>query len=557
MARPRCTRCTGCTRGRPRALLLPLAALLLTACAGAHGSGATRQLPPDRLVRLPLPSDPAATHYDTTPTAHPGGDAGALANAMAEHAAARGVTLTPDGRLAALATWVHHQRARSADPTTLPPQLAIDAAAQRLGIPEPTPALLVYRINDADALPARAAEGLGAQLAEKPPSHLGAFVQRSPDGGASAVIALTRRRLSLRPLPLALPTGSPLQLHGQLLPGYTQPELIVMRPDGEMTRSPLGPGPAIAARARTGAPGRYGVELLAHGPRGLTVVANFPVYVGTAPPPHIEVHAPTSTTDGDPAADPDAELLLRLNDARSRRGLPLVARRADLDAVARAHSQEMVARGYVGHTSPTTGTVVERLETAGIHSPLSAENIGRAYSPGGVHAGLMASPGHRANILHPQATHVGIGHSTEPEGERSALLATQVFIHVPSELDPDAARETGLQALAEARAARGVSALQVEPALDSLAASAAAHYFSPAQPGKPLVSRHVERGLPGAGLGYRQYQVAILEGASIDLSTFAALLAADLRGIGLAFAQGHRGDSAHNPVTIALVVLAY
>jgi uncharacterized protein YkwD len=74
----------------------------------------------------------------------------------------------------------------------------------------------------------------------------------------------------------------------------------------------------------------------------------------------------------------------------------------------------MATKGYFGHTSPTGETAFSLIDAAGIYAPYAAENIGyNSYSDSQtvstVLSGFMASSSHRANILNPTYTRVGIG----------------------------------------------------------------------------------------------------------------------------------------------------
>ena len=65
------------------------------------------------------------------------------------------------------------------------------------------------------------------------------------------------------------------------------------------------------------------------------------------------------------------------------------------------------------------------------------ENVARAYSVAEAHAALMNSPGHRANVLAPLATHVGIGIVLgDKVGGKREMFLTQVFTRVPPKVDP-------------------------------------------------------------------------------------------------------------------------
>ena len=83
--------------------------------------------------------------------------------------------------------------------------------------------------------------------------------------------------------------------------------------------------------------------------------------------------------------------------------------RRDLVQVARAHSRDMRDTGVVAHVSPTTGSAGDRVRAGNIKSSLVLENVARAYGVGEAEEGLMNSPGHRANILSRDATHMGLG----------------------------------------------------------------------------------------------------------------------------------------------------
>jgi uncharacterized protein YkwD len=108
-----------------------------------------------------------------------------------------------------------------------------------------------------------------------------------------------------------------------------------------------------------------------------------------------------------------------------------------LSATARQHSNDMLRRRYVAHTTPEGLTVAQRLERARISYLACGENIGVVYGPAShgerglreVQGAFMNQPrrltNHRGNILNPIWTHVGIGVAYAPEGQ---LIVTQNFI---------------------------------------------------------------------------------------------------------------------------------
>jgi len=80
-----------------------------------------------------------------------------------------------------------------------------------------------------------------------------------------------------------------------------------------------------------------------------------------------------------------------------------------LAAVARAKAADMKANNYFGHTSPTYGSPWAMMQQVGLIVKWAGENIGGNKSVAGAMAAWMSDPGHRANILDPRFTHVGVG----------------------------------------------------------------------------------------------------------------------------------------------------
>jgi uncharacterized protein YkwD/uncharacterized membrane protein required for colicin V production len=116
---------------------------------------------------------------------------------------------------------------------------------------------------------------------------------------------------------------------------------------------------------------------------------------------------PLGTLAPDPAAE--QQMLDLVNQERQQAGLRPLAADETLRGVARAHSQEMFERSYFAHDSPTAGTPYDRMRAAGVTFLLAGENLAYAPNVQVAHAGLMRSPGHRANILRAEFGRVGIG----------------------------------------------------------------------------------------------------------------------------------------------------
>jgi uncharacterized protein YkwD len=109
--------------------------------------------------------------------------------------------------------------------------------------------------------------------------------------------------------------------------------------------------------------------------------------------------------------DPVAErqLFELVNDERTHRGLAALQLDERLLPVARQHSEEMFRLKYFSHQSPVSGSPFDRMDKAKIPRKNAGENLAYAQSVAVAHQGLMESPGHRANILRPEYTRIGIG----------------------------------------------------------------------------------------------------------------------------------------------------
>ncbi|MFI9584325.1 CAP domain-containing protein [Streptomyces sp. NPDC052236] len=129
------------------------------------------------------------------------------------------------------------------------------------------------------------------------------------------------------------------------------------------------------------------------------------------------------TTDG--LAQAVSEVLSRTNAERSAARLPPLAHDPRLAAAAQAYSTDMATRGFYSHTSPEGLEPWDRARAAGCTHRGIGENIACGQrSPAEVVQGWMNSPGHRANILKADFTHLGIGFAG---GGPAGTYWTQLF----------------------------------------------------------------------------------------------------------------------------------
>ncbi|OON71366.1 CAP domain-containing protein [Streptomyces tsukubensis] len=121
----------------------------------------------------------------------------------------------------------------------------------------------------------------------------------------------------------------------------------------------------------------------------------------------------------------NTEVVTLTNAERAAAGLRTLALDTRLAAAAFGHSADMVARDFYSHTSPDGTAPWDRAGTAGSRHRAIAENIACGQrSPAEVVRGWMESPGHRANILTREFTHIGTGFVG---GGRSGTYWTQLF----------------------------------------------------------------------------------------------------------------------------------
>jgi uncharacterized protein YkwD len=116
-----------------------------------------------------------------------------------------------------------------------------------------------------------------------------------------------------------------------------------------------------------------------------------------------------STDKGTVDEKAEQEMFVLVNKEREKAGLPLLTFDEPLRDVARAHSQDMFARGYFSHYTPDGVSPFDRMNKAGIDYIYAGENLALAPSTDLAMQGLMNSPGHRANILNPNFNKIGIG----------------------------------------------------------------------------------------------------------------------------------------------------
>jgi hypothetical protein len=110
----------------------------------------------------------------------------------------------------------------------------------------------------------------------------------------------------------------------------------------------------------------------------------------------------------------------------------------NLAAAAHAHALLMAQCNTLSHQFPGEAPVQDRARSAGARFTEVAENIAEGPSPEMIHSSWMHSPPHRANLLDPELTDIGIAVAVGAPGPGSGrgpmLFAVQDFSQAVTDL---------------------------------------------------------------------------------------------------------------------------
>jgi uncharacterized protein YkwD len=522
-----------------------IAALSLTGCPGssATGSGAGN----GRVGAVATgPGYRASASADFAP---PAALSAYFASAVEGGARAQ-LQLVADRGLSDTATLVA-QRVASQPQHLAPSARAVQSLAWSAGVLDPQPALSLVTAN-ADVPASAVAEAIARDAAGQGYNRVGVASVTASDGTRVVAVVLSQRRVSFAgDVPRRAATGARVQLRGQLSAGYTVPEIAITDPSGRGERFGLGEGPEFVAQFPTRSRGAWQVELLATGPGGTTVIANFPVYVDVDPPSAIDENAQRANETPAQVAD---RLLARINEARRARSRTPVQLMPTLSLAAAAHSEDMARNRYFAHNDQAGHTPGDRVAAAGIRSGIVLENIGRGSSSDELHHGLMGSPGHRANIENERVTHVGIGVVPDP-GAAGGFIVTQNFIEVAAAVDTAAGPQRIVDRVNQNRQRNGVAALVTRPELMQIAARAAQSFFSASVPTQQRVVEQANRDASRGGLMFRRIEtLATIVTNLEDATGLEPLLNYEVSGVGIGVAQGTRAGVAPNSIFVVYIL---
>lgn len=125
--------------------------------------------------------------------------------------------------------------------------------------------------------------------------------------------------------------------------------------------------------------------------------------------------APAAAPAAAAAAQPGGEMgemVGYLNKARCERGLAPVVWNDQLAAAANTQVSDMIAHNFFGHTGSDGSSPMDRVHAQGYAYSYTGENLaaGRGDAAGAFDQ-WWNSPGHLANMLHPDFREIGVAHS--------------------------------------------------------------------------------------------------------------------------------------------------
>jgi len=253
-------------------------------------------------------------------------------------------------------------------------------------------------------------------------------------GLGRAVVAFGRRDADLEePNSWAMQGNRELRLW--LRPGLRDPRVERIGPDGtveQVTTRALDDGGHVLTIRGEHLPGVHRLEVRAKdGTREVLVGIHAAEAPGAASAP-----------------DDPAKFVHRLIDVeRARYDLPPLQLLEPLSSIAATHSKSMRDGLSFGHESPMTPDA--RIAAAGVLNSVALENVSRASSLPWAVTLFMASPGHRANVLDPRVTHLGVGVA---RSEPLAWYVTADFVRWLPPRDREAAVAAARDVIGSARA---------------------------------------------------------------------------------------------------------
>jgi uncharacterized protein YkwD len=163
----------------------------------------------------------------------------------------------------------------------------------------------------------------------------------------------------------------------------------------------------------------------------------------------------------------EQEIFRQVNADRAQAGLPPLELDNRLTEIARKHTEKMAEHKALSHQFPDEPDVRHRVISSGLRFDISGENVAFDRDADSAERSLMHSPPHRANILRPEFTVIGVGVIRVGD----TIYVTQDFAHRLKEFTPAQAENVVSNSFDQLRKDAGVPPLArvSQPSLRQLA----------------------------------------------------------------------------------------
>jgi uncharacterized protein YkwD len=161
----------------------------------------------------------------------------------------------------------------------------------------------------------------------------------------------------------------------------------------------------------------------------------------------------------------EQKMFAMVNRERANAGVSELKWSDKLKQSARKHTEKLAEHRMLSHQFSDEPNVQARMAATGFHFSASAENVastsGRSIADAAeeMHQGLMSSPGHRANILNPKYTAVGIG----VVRKGNSYYATQNFARATDDYSSNDAEQRMAEAINKLRTKQRLAAVSIVP----------------------------------------------------------------------------------------------
>lgn len=359
------------------------------------------------------------------------------------------------------------------------PDDRLHTVTRAAGCTDPLPRVLMVDTSESSTVDVVAELRRVERDVDGPATHAG--IARAPiDRGRFRwrwVVILSARPAELaEAVPRILEPGAVVPLRFRLLQDELDaPTAVIARPDGGLRHRALEPAGGewwtlVPAGTATGP---LAVQLFAESRTGPRLVAVLDLSVGPSVLPMVSEHDPPSPGPRtfDSLEDARRWMVSRLAALRREAGVGQLVSDPVLDRVATAHCEDMRRSGFVGHRSPTTGELTDRLGVAGVDYRSARENVAWAADVESAMRQLERSPAHRANLLAADVDRVGIGLVATSDGgdPQRQWLVTQVLVGSTSGFTVNGVLAAATDGVDRWRERRGLPSAVRCPELDAAA----------------------------------------------------------------------------------------